>query len=150
MLLCELQHRMTNTMAMISAIVQSCRHKSVSPEAQQVLSDMAHRVRSIGAARSLPRGGDEPGQISGLQALVQADKTIKHHNQGRGWQLGLGTAIPLGLIINELALNSVKHAFNGRTGEIVIKVNLMNGERHAYRRRSRRRHKTGQVRLLRC
>jgi two-component sensor histidine kinase len=36
--------------------------------------------------------------------------------------LDIDTAVPCGLIINELVSNSLKHAFKGRTGEGLIKV----------------------------
>lgn len=138
MLLRELQHRTNNTIAMISAIVQTHRRKSQSPEAQRVLSDVAQRVRSIGAAHSLLRGGDKRGEISlqsyvaqlcrGLQALIPADRAIKITTNVADRSVSLGTAIPLGLIINELALNAIKHAFDADSGEIVIELSLRNGD----------------------
>jgi two-component sensor histidine kinase len=42
--------------------------------------------------------------------------------------LDINTAIPLGLIVNELVSNSMKHAFpNNKQGKIDIKFNLDNG-----------------------
>ena len=39
--------------------------------------------------------------------------------------LGLDTAIPCGLIMNELVLNALKHAFpEGRTGEVTIQFGV--------------------------
>jgi len=43
----------------------------------------------------------------------------------------VNTAIPCGLIINELVSNSIKHAFpDGRTGEINIKLQPEADERY--------------------
>ena len=43
-------------------------------------------------------------------------------------QLGVDTAIPCALIINELVSNSLKHAFpDGRTGEVTIAIHRING-----------------------
>jgi two-component sensor histidine kinase len=43
--------------------------------------------------------------------------------------LDINTAIPLGLIVNELVSNSMKHAFpNNKQGKIDIKFNLDNGD----------------------
>ncbi len=41
----------------------------------------------------------------------------------------MDTAVPLGIIVNELISNSLKHAFNGRdNGEIQIKLRREEGE----------------------
>ncbi len=43
-------------------------------------------------------------------------------------RLGIETAIPLGLIVNELISNAYKHAFPGnRTGEIVLRLKGLEG-----------------------
>jgi two-component sensor histidine kinase len=42
--------------------------------------------------------------------------------------LGVDTAIPCGLIINELVSNSLKHAFPDKQGEILVNLHRDNGK----------------------
>ena len=43
--------------------------------------------------------------------------------------LGVDTAIPCGVIVNELVANALKHAFpGGRTGEIIVTFNEVDGQ----------------------
>jgi two-component sensor histidine kinase len=58
-----------------------------------------------------------------LQFYGMKGKGIILHTQIQDINVGIDTAIPLGLIINELISNSLKHAFpNGRKGEISIAI----------------------------
>ena len=66
------------------------------------------------------------------------DELLQMYNVGEGVitltadsenvQLGVDTAIPCALIINELVSNSLKHAFpDGRKGEVTIAIHRING-----------------------
>jgi len=48
--------------------------------------------------------------------------------------LNINTAIPCGLIVNELISNALKHAFpNGRNGEVAIELHQIEGDRYRIR-----------------
>jgi two-component sensor histidine kinase len=48
--------------------------------------------------------------------------------------LNINTAIPCGLIVNELISNALKHAFpDGRTGEVAVELRRLEGDRYLLR-----------------
>lgn len=53
---------------------------------------------------------------------------IKKELEIENIQLDIDTAVPLGLIINELATNSIKHAFPTGKGTITIKLTTKNNK----------------------
>jgi PAS domain S-box-containing protein len=50
-----------------------------------------------------------------------AAKKIKLNIEAEKISLDIDTAVPCGLIINELVSNAIRHAFNGNNGEILVK-----------------------------
>jgi two-component sensor histidine kinase len=56
--------------------------------------------------------------------------TIGYNISAEDIVIELDTAVPFGLMLNELVTNSLKHAFpDNRPGEIVISVKLVDGEK---------------------
>jgi len=63
--------------------------------------------------------------IRGIKGAYQSD-LIKFEVYSEEIELEIDTAIPVGLIINELITNSIKHAFpDGKSGKIEIKFKKM-------------------------
>jgi two-component sensor histidine kinase len=62
-------------------------------------------------------------QISSSFSLTNNNITIR--NKFIKLELDLDTAIPLGLITNELISNAYKHAFNGKEGIITIELSKL-------------------------
>jgi len=64
--------------------------------------------------------------ISDIFSLYEVDRNIINYQMDvEDLNLGIDTAIPLGLVINELVINIIKYAFpKGRKGNINIEFNL--------------------------
>jgi two-component sensor histidine kinase len=60
---------------------------------------------------------------NGLFQSYGANSNIKLFTDVRDVSLGIDSAIPCGLVVNELVTNSLKHAFpDGRRGEVLISL----------------------------
>ncbi len=131
-LLKEVHHRVKNNLQVISAMLRMQARSSPDPMVKTALADSQNRLRAISLihehlyqSANLERSGfhDYIRRLS--NAIVAAHSvdprqiTLHHHLQPI--YLNLETAIPCGLLLNELITNAIKHAFpNGRQGEIHI------------------------------
>ena len=59
--------------------------------------------------------------------LVKKEQQVTFHNKIAETVLDIDTAVPLGLILNELITNSYKHAFNGANGSITVSIEKEGG-----------------------
>jgi len=127
-LLQELQHRVKNNLQMITALI---RLESRSwPEGKDPLSRLAGRVEALKILyQSL--SSDRDAQVVDLGAYIgQVAAAVMHSNGIEGIHLALevdvlpvsiNIAMPIGLLVNELMTNALKHAFAGReAGTITI------------------------------
>ena len=63
-----------------------------------------------------------------LESFGQQAKNIKLQIEMQELELDVDTAVPLGLITNELITNSLKYAFPaGKSGEIILSLKEVNG-----------------------
>lgn len=131
----EIHHRIKNNLQVISSLLDLEAEKFTSREVVEAFRESQNRVISMSMIHEeLYRSGDLEtldftGYIQKLAAelfrsykLERAEISLQMDLE-EGVYLYMDTAIPLGIIINELISNSLKHAFpDGRKGEIRIKL----------------------------
>ncbi|MBP7693199.1 MAG: PAS domain-containing protein, partial [Anaerolineales bacterium] len=128
----EIHHRVKNNLQVVSSLLNLQARAVSDPQALEVLRDSQNRVRSMALVHEkLYRSPDlaridlaEYTQSLASQLLrtyaAQAGRVTLRVEAAGCW-LDVDTAVPCGLIINELVSNALKHAFPGdRAGEIVV------------------------------
>lgn len=146
LLLSEVHHRVKNNFAVITSLLGLHIGKSTDPELKEVLDESRRRIMSMALVHERLYQNQNFSHVdfdAYLNELVpvimtgfssRKDQTTVHMNTG-GILLDIVRAIPLGLLVNELISNSMKHAFSGSLfGQIWIDlVQEGNGFRFSYR-----------------
>jgi PAS domain S-box-containing protein len=136
-LLREIHHRVKNNMQVISSLFNLQARAPISAECREILREGQTRIRSMSLvheklyqSRDLSKI-DLAGYIQSLTVhlfhvyLVNPEQ-VRLETEFEDVALDINSAIPCGLILNELISNALKHAFpNGRTG--VIRIGLRRG-----------------------
>jgi len=139
----EVYHRTKNTMQVIRGMIVLQSLDSPSNfELQQLVKNTEDRIQAISLVHQMLYKSHDLSQIS-IKEYVQnlitllvksyrfSDNRIAFNISVDDHKFLLDTAIPLGLIINELTTNSLKYAFpDGRTG--IININLAQVESGNY------------------
>jgi len=135
-LLKEISHRVKNNLQLISSLL---RHQSATIEDEQVLQvfrESQDRVRSIALIHEKLYQSTDLARIDFadyIRSLTSSlflsygasSEAIQLKIQAEDVFLGVDSAIPCALIINELVSNSLQHAFpDGREGEFCIELRL--------------------------
>jgi len=134
-LLKEIHHRVKNNLQVISSLLNLQSRKICDDQVQAMLKESQNRVKSMALIHEKLYGSKNLALIS-FQEYIKSlvvylfrsyDTTTGSINLKINLDedvlLGIDTAIPCGLIINELVSNSLKHAFpKGRSGEIGIEL----------------------------
>lgn len=121
-LLLELQHRIKNNFASVASVLRLQISNAESEETQTALQSALGRVESFAQAYAfLYHDADHSGTVnmqtyvdglcSALAASLTADRRIRLDCDAAPVPLPRDRAIAIGLIINEVATNSAKHAF---------------------------------------
>jgi two-component sensor histidine kinase len=122
-LLREMQHRVKNSFQLILASIAIQKRRHPTEDVLRALDHVANRINAISLAHDqlAPR---EEGQIVKLSDYLRAlCLSIKQQAEGIDidvqadeLELSIDRAVPLGLILNEAATNSLKHAFGPDAG----------------------------------
>lgn len=132
----EVHHRVKNNLQIISSLMKLQAAKSSNDEVRTSLNEAQDRINSMALLHQLLyRNNDMTSllfneyldglvaQISSSFALINKNIIVKTNFVEL--ELDLDTAIPLGLITNELVSNAYKHAFRGREGVINVELSKL-------------------------
>ena len=133
MLLEEMQHRVANSLQIIASILLIKARTVQSEETRLQLEDAHQRVLSVAAVQKHLNiaGGGKPIEIGSY--LSRLCETLAHSMIGDSRPISLkvdsdpGTvvshqAVSIGLIVTELVMNALKHAFPGEKKDAAIVV----------------------------
>ena len=131
-LLQEIQHRVANSLQIIASVILQSARRVQSEETREYLKDAHNRVMSMASLQQhLAQTG--LGDVALRAYFVQLCESIgasmiRDHSQlqlevvADDSQVAADVSISLGLVVTELVINSLKHAFpGGRPGKIVVR-----------------------------
>lgn len=114
----EIHHRVKNHFQMVSSIARIQAYETKNPETSAVLKEMENRIRSFSMAHEqLYKSDSETTKLKQyIQALAQQLVDAKKDDveitlEMEEIEIPFKVSIYLGIIINELITNSLKHAF---------------------------------------
>ena len=129
LLLREMQHRVKNSFQLILSSISIQKRRYAGGDAHRALDHVASRINAISLAHDqlAPR---QNGQIVLLPAYLRAlcfsikqqVENIEIDVEADEVELTIDRAVPLGLMLNEVAINSIKHAFGPGGGRISVRL----------------------------
>lgn len=138
MLLTEMHHRVKNNFQIIVSTLLVQGRRATQDETKQVLRAMADRVMAISLAHDQLDPRQSAHAINLASYLAALCRTIGQvtENVVIDTDLDEGTmpvegAVALGLILNELVANSLKHAFDGNGGHVKVGFRVGTGHQEA-------------------
>lgn len=136
-LLQELQHRVRNNLQMITALIRlEARNASEDQEVER-FDRLAGRVEALALLYKslLDDAHDEEvdlgiylGQVASAVMQAHAQEGIRLELKVDTWLVSVNTAMPTGLVVNELLTNALKHAFTGREGGTIKLHSLVDAD----------------------
>ncbi len=130
----EVHHRVKNNLAIIIGILEMQIDNAPSTEIKTALFNASSRINSMSLIHDLIHKNYYAVQISALEYIEHLINYISNFQSdnkkiqteivcSKELMLNLQTAVPIGIIINELILNSIKHA-KTKENKIVCNISL--------------------------
>ena len=130
-LLKEIHHRVKNNLQIVSSLLAMQSDRTASDEARAALEQSVHRVRSMALIHQQLYGGVDLARIelSGyvrtlvteLRSALAASAELEFELEPT--EVEVETAIPCGLILNELVVNAFKHGCDA-SGRCSLRITL--------------------------
>jgi len=134
----EIHHRVKNNLAIVISLLSLQLRNNADPELHRIIKDIEMRIRSMALihehlyrSENLDRIplADYLHSLTNIILATFSGHKIKIVTDFVSTDVSLETALPLGLITNELLTNAFKYAFPGnQPGEIQVHLNQL-GER---------------------
>jgi PAS domain S-box-containing protein len=133
-LLKEIHHRVKNNLGIVSSLLQMQCRRIEDNQAAAILRDSQNRIASIALVHEKLYRSDDLANIDFAQYIPDltthlfdsynvSSGSVQLSIQVDDVSLDIETAIPCGLIINELVSNALKYAFpDNRQGEIKLRL----------------------------
>jgi PAS domain S-box-containing protein len=131
-LLKEIHHRVKNNLGVVDGLLQMQMRRSQNPEVVETLKESQNRIASIAMVHEKLYGSNDLAEIDFAHYIADLTAHLFDSYNIRSSQiqltthidpvtLDIDTAIPCGLIVNELVSNALKYAFSGtQAGEIQV------------------------------
>lgn len=135
-LLRELYHRTKNNMQVISSMIKLHSGQLVAAQDAQIFRDVTNKINSMALAHQMLYESESLSSVDMGPYLAKLSELLVRGHEARPdrirleldaaeLSLPIDTAMPLGLAVSEIILNSLKHAFPGsRPGRIYAKLCL--------------------------
>lgn len=119
----ELNHRVKNNLSFMTSLLEMQGRRSDSLEIKEALKESENRLKALALVHSQLFKSESDTEVNLKKYLQEVtiylkeifatkDKPIEFETNYADFQINAEDAMRLGLIINELVTNSVKHAFN--------------------------------------
>ena len=133
LLMKEIHHRVKNNLEIVSSLLALQSSQIDDPGTKEAMLEGQNRVHSIGIVHQKLYQGPNLGGIEMKDYFLNlsesildsfgAEERVKIELAMSKLNLDIDTAVPLGLIVNELLTNTLKYAFpNGQNGNVRIKL----------------------------
>ncbi len=125
----EASHRVKNSLALVSAMLNLQMQEDEDPRITRMLGDAQARIAAIAQAHDQLWRGDKVGVVC-LDDLVggivsQLGEQSPAHDLSCAivpLELSADTAIPIGLLVTELVTNAIKYAYGDAGGPIAVTI----------------------------
>ncbi len=133
-LLQEIHHRVKNNLAIISGLLHLQSFNTENEEVRTFFSDMITRIKTIADVHELLYNSESFTSINLHEYVISLSNNIKSLFKiqvtpniniiiDKLFEININQAIPIGLLLNELLTNSMKHAFDEEDNpEITLQI----------------------------
>lgn len=128
-LLRELQHRVKNNFQLVLSSISIQKRRYQGLEVRRALDHVASRINAISLAHDQLASRHEGKTVKlsdYIRALCSAIRqqidAVEIEVESDELELSIDRALPVGLILNEAAMNSIKHAFGPDAGKIRVRL----------------------------
>jgi two-component sensor histidine kinase len=138
LLLKEIHHRVKNNMQILNSLISFQIKENNDSRINQILAECKNRIRTMSIIHEKLYQSKYFSSIDIRNLISDIAGALVYSLRDMGKQIdlivnipdisvGIDTAIPLGLIVNEIVSNSLKHAFpSDMNGEIAINLHAVN------------------------
>jgi len=134
-LLKEIYHRVKNNLQVVSSLLNMQSRRAASLDTKRLLDDSASRVASIALVHEQLYRAENLSSIELREYIGRLARSLTSVNRPLSMRvdlrvevdeifMGIESAIPLGLVVNELVSNAYRHAYPAGADEGVILVRM--------------------------